>query len=75
MFRKRAVQIRLVKNADASKDDPTIADILNEDSIQLIEDAGSRLVTKISISVVAAVAAIKIIDTLCQIAVKKTKSA
>lgn len=73
-LRKRAFQIKLV-DPDAPNNSTTPADILTPDSIQLIEDAGTRLMRNLGIAVVAVVGAIKLFDTLGEIAVKKTKSA
>lgn len=75
MFKNHAFQVKMVKDADASNDSPTITEALNEETVQLIESAGQRLMKNLGITVVAVVAAIKIIDTLSQIAIKKTKSA
>ncbi len=74
MFRNRAVQVKLVKPG-ADNNSTTASDILTEETINLIEEAGTRFMTKLGIAVVAVVVAIKIIDTLGQIAIKKTHSA
>lgn len=75
MFKNRELRIRVAKPEEADQPLPTMEQVINPDSIQLIEEAGERFVKRLAITVVAVVAAIKLADTLSEIAVKKTKSA
>lgn len=69
-LRIRTVNTKKIDNAPTTVDEP-----LNPDTVKLIEETGIRFVKRLVITVVAAVVAIKVIDTLGEIAVKKTKSA
>lgn len=77
MFKNREFRIRVAKTDEGVNEEttPTLEQVLNPDSVQLIEETGNRFVKNLAITVVAVVAAVKIIDTLSEIAVKKTKSA
>jgi hypothetical protein len=76
MFLKnREARIKFVKTDRKEEDAPTMEEVLNPDSVKLIEEAGKRFVKYVAITVVVTAAAIKVADTLSEIAVKKTKSA
>jgi hypothetical protein len=77
MLKNREARIRFVKTKDKPEDDLTAAmdEVFNEDSTRLIEETGKRLIKHFAIAMVITVGAIKVIDTLGDIAVKKTKSA
>lgn len=70
-FRIRAVKTK--KNAE----EPTPGEdkILHPDSVKLIIEQGKKSMKYAALTVVGVYAAFKTIDTLSQIAVKKTKSA
>lgn len=77
MFLKnREFRIRVVNpKKDEDKTPPTLEEILNEDSQQLINEHMLNFVKKTAIVIGVTVAAVKVVDTLCTIAEKKTKSA
>lgn len=75
MFKNRAIQIQAVKpkkNEDSASGE---SKILHPDSVKLIAERSKDVVKYTALAVIGAYAAIKTIDTLSQIAVKKTKSA
>ena len=71
MFNNREIRIKMVKTPD-TQPSPTMATVLNPDSVQLIEDAGRRFVKQVAVCVVATVGAIVVIDHLGEIAEKLT---
>lgn len=75
MFKNREVRIQVAKKNDDNVDAPTLKEVLTPDSAKLIEETGRKMMKNLAITVVAVVAAIKLADTLSEIAVKKTKSA
>lgn len=75
MFKNREARIRFVKS-DKTEDSTHGEDkILHPDTVKLIAEQGKKVVRYVAITVVGAYAVVKTIDTLSQIAVKKTKSA
>jgi NADPH-dependent 7-cyano-7-deazaguanine reductase QueF len=77
MFKPKAreARVRFVK-VDENEDVPTEKKkIFTEDAVNLITERGKDAVKFLAIAVVGAYAAVKTIDTVSQIAVKKTKSA
>lgn len=76
MFNNREFRIRVAKTDKDNTDTTTpVEQVINPETVQLIEEAGTRFVKKIALTVVAVFAAVTVIDTLSEIAVKKTKSA
>lgn len=76
MFKKRAVQVSLVdKPKGAKNDNPDDGKKLQPETVAAIADRAKEVVKHVSIAVVGVYAAFKTIDTLSQIAIKKTKSA
>lgn len=75
LFNNREARVRFVKTDRKEDDAPTMEEVLNPDSVKLIEEAGKRFVKYVAITVAVTAAAIKVADTLSEIAVKKTKSA
>lgn len=71
---KRAVQVTFVKNKDG---DSAIGEdkVLHPDTVKLITERSKEVVKYVAFAVVGVYATVKTIDTLSQIAVKKTKSA
>lgn len=77
LLKNREVRIRLEK-AKKKKDDEEslpVEEVLNPDTVKLVEETGKRWLKYIAATVVVTVAAIKVIDVLGDIAVKKTASA
>jgi len=76
MLGKRELRIKLSKPDKNDNDQSTpLDDVLNPDTVALIEDAGKRVVKYIALTVGALVIAVKAADTMSQVIVKKTKSA
>jgi len=71
----REIRIRTVNAKKADNETAPATDSLNPETIKLFEQSGIRIITRVAVTVVAAVLAIKIVDTLGDIAIKKTKSA
>lgn len=71
---KRGVQVSLVELQDNGSS-PTETRKLHPDSVKLIAERSKDVVKVVALAVVGTYAAVKTIDTLSQIAVKKTKSA
>jgi hypothetical protein len=72
--KKRAVQVSLVRTDD--KKSTTNEDkYLRPETVKLIAERSKEVIKYAALTAVGAYAAIKTIDTLSQIAVKKTKSA
>lgn len=77
MFLKnRELRVQLAKpsKADDRITTPNV-DILDQETIHDLEEAGKRLVKFTAIAVGATLIALKLADALSEIAVKKTKSA
>lgn len=70
--KKRAVQVTLVDTADVA---PGEDKIIHPDTVKLIAERSKDVVKYVALTAVGVYATIKTIDTLSQIAVKKTKSA
>jgi hypothetical protein len=75
MFKNREARVRFVKTSRREDDNVEVEDVVNPENIKLIEEATNRIVKRVAITAVGVFAAIKVIDTLSEIAVKKTKSA
>uniref|UniRef100_A0A8F3E9G0 Uncharacterized protein n=4 Tax=Rimavirus rima TaxID=2560784 RepID=A0A8F3E9G0_9CAUD len=77
-FKKKAVQFTIVdkpKYPKANDTTPEETHILHPDSVKAIADHGKTLVKHVALAAIGVYAAVKAIDTVSQIAVKKTKSA
>ena len=72
MFKNHEFRIRVAKKNENDTPIPTIQEVLNPESIQLIEEAGRKLVKNLAVTVTVVVVAIKLVDTLSEIAVKRT---
>lgn len=77
MFRKRVIQVSVVKTSPKKTEDsdPTMTSAIGESSARLVNELAKDFVKYASGAVVGAVVVYKFVDTLSQIAVKKTKSA
>lgn len=76
MFKKHAITVSMSKKPSNGKDaSPDDGKIIHPDTVKLIAERSKEVVKFIAITAVGAYAAIKAIDTLSEIAVKKTKSA
>jgi diaminopimelate decarboxylase len=78
MFLKnRELRIKVAKTKKNEENDISaiMDDVVNEDSAQLIEELGRKLIRNCAITAVVVFSVIKVADTLGEIAVKKTKSA
>lgn len=76
MFRRRAIQTttKLVKTPKGDDDAVEIqTELIKPETIALAEESGKRLAKYTVLTVFGAVAALKVIDILGEIAVKKTK--
>lgn len=76
MFRRRAIQTttKLVKTPKDQDDAVDIqTELIKPETVIQIEESGKRLVKYTAMTIFAAVAALKVVDTLGEIAVKKTK--
>jgi hypothetical protein len=76
LFRSRAIQTT-TKIVKAPKDQDDAVDIQTElitpETVTQIEESGKRLVKYTALTIFGAVAALKVIDIVGEIAVKKTK--
>lgn len=75
MFKKKpAIQLTFVpkKKADATHEE---SHILHPDTVDQIAGKAKSVVKHVAIAVIGVYAAVKVIDTASQIAIKKTKSA
>ncbi|AXQ61272.1 hypothetical protein SEA_LIBERTYBELL_31 [Streptomyces phage LibertyBell] len=71
----RELRIKVAKTKDENNTRPTTADeIVNPEALKNIEETAKRIVKNVALTVGAAVLAYKVVDTLSQIAVKKTRS-
>lgn len=77
LFKNREVRIRLDKPQKAGKETATAEEksLISPDTVKLVAERSKDVVRYAAIAAVGTYAAIKAIDTLSQIAVKKTKSA
>lgn len=71
---KRAVQVTFVKTDD-NNSTPGEDKVIHPETVKLIAERTVEVVKYAAVAVVGVYAVIKTIDTLSQIAVKKTKSA
>ena len=76
-FKNRELRISAVKKTkkDGNDTPETMETCIGESSARIVKDLGKELLEKAAITAVVVIAAYKAIDTLSQIAVKKTKSA
>lgn len=77
MFRKRAIQVSVVKTNPKKTEDsePTMASAIGESSARLVNELAKDFVKYAAGAIVGVIVIAKAADTLSQIAVKKTKSA
>lgn len=76
MFKNHAIKVSLDNTKNKSKDStPGDDKILHPDTVKLIAERSKEVVKFVAITVVGAYAMFKAIDTLSEIAIKKTKSA
>lgn len=76
--KKKAVQLTIVdkpKNAKTDDTAPAESHILHPDTVKAIAENGKTFVKHVALAAIGVYAAVKAIDTVSQIAVKKTKSA
>ncbi|AVD99459.1 hypothetical protein SEA_BING_37 [Streptomyces phage Bing] len=72
---QRSLRISLDKDANNGKTAPGEDKILRPETVQLVAEKSKEVAKYVALTAVAAYAAVKTIDTLSKIAVKKTKSA
>jgi hypothetical protein len=77
MFKKtkRSVQVSFVKTPQTDDTTPGENKFFHPDNVKLIAERSKEVVKVVALTAVGVYAAVKTIDTLSQIAVKKTKSA
>jgi hypothetical protein len=75
MFQNREARIKFVKSKKTEDSTPGEDKILHPETVKLIAERGKEAVKYVALAAVGAYATIKVIDTLSQIAIKKTKSA
>jgi hypothetical protein len=73
--KQRAIRISLDKTDNDGKTKPGEDKILRPETVQLIAERSKDVAKYVALTVVTAYAAVKTIDTLSKIALKKTKSA
>ncbi len=73
--KQRAIRISLDKDDNNGKTTPGEDKILRPETVQLVAEKSKEVAKYVALTAVAAYAAVKTIDTLSKIAVKKTKSA
>lgn len=71
----RELRIRTVSTKKADNDSTVVNEPLNPETIKLIEETGSRFIKRAVATVAVAVVAVKVLDILGDVIVKKTKSA
>lgn len=74
-LKNREVRIKLSKTNKNENDPSTAEELLTPETIALIENAGKRIVKHLAITVVAVIGVVTAMETIKEIAVKKTKSA
>lgn len=76
MFKKRAIQVRVVKT-NPNTENPTdpMASAIGESSARLVNELAKDFVKYAAGAVVGGIVVYKFVDTLSRIALKKTKSA
>uniref|UniRef100_A0AAU7GXI6 Uncharacterized protein n=1 Tax=Streptomyces phage Scarif TaxID=3158858 RepID=A0AAU7GXI6_9CAUD len=72
---QRAIRISLDKDANNGKTNPGEDKILRPETVSLIAERTKEVAKYVALTAVTAYAAVKTIDTLSKIALKKTKSA
>ena len=71
----RELRIKVARTKDENTTRPATADeIVNPEALKNIEETAKRIVKNVALGVGAVVLAYKVVDTLSQIAVKKTRS-
>lgn len=73
--KKRSLRISLDKDDNKGKTTPGENKTLRPETVQLITERTKDVAKYVALTAVGAYAAVKFIDTLSQIAIKKTKSA
>ena len=73
--KQRAIRISLDKDDRNGKTAPGEDKVLRPETVQLVAEKSKEVAKYVALTAVAAYAAVKTIDTLSKIAVKKTKSA
>ena len=73
--KQRAIRISLDKDDNNGKTTPGEDKFLRPETVQLVAEKSKDVAKYVALTAVAAYAAVKTIDTLSKIAVKKTKSA
>lgn len=73
--KKRSLRISLDKDDNNGKTNPGEDQILRPETVQIISEKSKEVAKYVALTAVSAYAAVKFIDTLSKIAVKKTKSA
>lgn len=75
-MKKKAVQLTLVDKPKTLEDTtPEESYILHPDTVKAIAEHGKTVVKHLAVAAIGVYAAVKAIDTVSQIAIKKTKSA
>lgn len=72
---QRSLRISLDKDNRNGKTTPGEDKVLRPETVQLVAEKSKEVAKYVALTAVAAYAAVKTIDTLSKIAVKKTKSA
>lgn len=77
LLRNREVRIKLEKTKKNKDDEDsfTVDEVFNPTTVALVEETGKRWLKYLATTVIITVAAIKVVDVLGDIAVKKTASA
>lgn len=76
--KKKAIQLTVVDKPKTKKADnaaPGEDKVIHPDSVKLIAEQGKIVVGYVALAAIGVYAAVKTIDTVSQIAIKKTKSA
>lgn len=73
--KQRELRIRIGKTDDNENTNSGEDKILRPETVQLISEKSKEVAKYVALTAVSAYAAVKVIDTLSKIAVKKTKSA
>lgn len=76
MFDNRELRVRLAKTPkNNDKENNEVANVIGESAANVVYDTLQDLGTSLLIGVLAVVVVIKVVDAVCQIAVKKTPEA
>lgn len=73
LFKNKSALITF--NPDKFKQEPTVDEKLSPEKVNLIAEKTKEVAKFVAVTAVAAYAVVRTIDTISQIAVKKTKSA